>query len=340
MKKLIAGLVCAATAMCCAAVFTACDTETEEGVVNLVSVTAGEIGSRSDVDYYVLPEPAASAKLKAVSGLNLVGDLQQLYGGEDGYPQAVVVAKTELLDYSVLGNFMNGLSATSDWLLSDNTSIDTIVSAVQSNLADGMSPTFSTGNLTKTVIENCGIYFTGAQDDKEEIVSFMSEFNSVSETSFGTPSDDFFFNNAIGAAIYSGTLSVYAPDGAPALGLSYLMSGEYTLSSGVEYNVEYNIVDSSVISTYVTGSSPAADICVLPVNLATKLLGSGDTYKLIGTLTHGNLYMVSYDDTQITTSNLDSLIGKTVGVVNLANVPGLTFKVILKNNGIDYSELV
>jgi ABC-type nitrate/sulfonate/bicarbonate transport system substrate-binding protein len=99
------------------------------------------------------------------------------------------------------------------------------------------------------------------------------------------------------------------------------------------------VEDSSKIQTFVTGEQKA-DLCVLPVNLASKLLGDGTQYQMLGTVTHGNLYMLSTDgETAYTTDNLSALVGKTVGVVNLQNVPGLTLKVILNENNITWQEL-
>lgn len=89
---------------------------------------------------------------------------------------------------------------------------------------------------------------------------------------------------------------------------------------------------------FVTGANPRADICVLPLNMAVKLLGGGQNYKLLGTLTHGNLYIVSKSGVKLTSANMSELRGKTVGVIMLAAVPGLTFKVILNEYGIVYSE--
>lgn len=141
------------------------------------------------------------------------------------------------------------------------------------------------------------------------------------------------------------SVSVYMPDGAPALSMANLLYEDYQVrnsgkSSEENLTVNYNVVDSSSISAYVTGSEPKADLCVLPVNLASKLLGTGEIYEMLGCVTHGNLYLLSakYND-KITTQNLSSLKGKTVGVVQLANVPGLIFKSILKDNLIDYNEL-
>ncbi len=141
------------------------------------------------------------------------------------------------------------------------------------------------------------------------------------------------------AACNSGTESVtfYMPDGAPALAAAQLMAEKAEIS-GTE--MEYHVVDSSLITTYVsyTDESQNADFCILPVNAAAKTLGSGDVYQLVGTVTHGNLYILSatYSD-EITTANIASLAGKTVGVVNLSNVPGLTFKAILTDNSLEYS---
>lgn len=130
------------------------------------------------------------------------------------------------------------------------------------------------------------------------------------------------------------SVRVYMPDGAPALAAAKLMA-----DGSFDLDVSYEVVDSSLIQTYVTGENPKADICILPVNLASKLLGSGDDYKMLGTVTHGNLFLLTADGEEITKQNLSSLKGKTVGVVNLAAVPGLTFKIILGDNNLVYNEL-
>lgn len=129
---------------------------------------------------------------------------------------------------------------------------------------------------------------------------------------------------------------VYMPDGAPALAMAQLLSEDM----GFGNNVYYEVVDSSTISTYVTGENPKADVCILPVNQAAQLLGSGESYQMLGTVTHGNLYILSKTYTEtITTENLSSLVGKSVGVINLSAVPGLTFKTILENASIDYNDM-
>ncbi|MCD8206029.1 MAG: hypothetical protein LUD29_05395 [Clostridia bacterium] len=136
------------------------------------------------------------------------------------------------------------------------------------------------------------------------------------------------------------SIKFYMPDGAPALSAAYLMAGNHDFGGDVK--MEYNVVDSSEINSYVSGKNPEADVCILPVNAAAQLLGSGETYTLLGTVTHGNLFLVSAADddneaVDITSENLDTLIGKDVGVLNLSAVPGMTFEVILNDAGIPFN---
>lgn len=129
-----------------------------------------------------------------------------------------------------------------------------------------------------------------------------------------------------------GTYKIYAPDGAPALALAN------TIAQG-EDKFSCRVVDASAVQLYVTGKSPEADFCVLPVNLASKLLGSGETYRMLGTVTNGNLFFLTAgENAELGRDNLKtSLVGKTVGVVQLSNVPGLTLQAVLGDYEIPYS---
>lgn len=127
--------------------------------------------------------------------------------------------------------------------------------------------------------------------------------------------------------------TVAMPDGAPALAAARLMVED--MQFGVEVN--YTVVNSNAITQQVSGG--VADICILPVNAAVQLAGSGETYSLLGTVTHGNLYMLSakHPDEQITVSNLDTLVGKTVGCIQLSSFVGNVFKIIFEDNDIPYT---
>ena len=132
----------------------------------------------------------------------------------------------------------------------------------------------------------------------------------------------------------NGSITVYAPDGAPALALARLMSG------GTDFveRVSYKIVSSEEISSSVTynDESKNADMCILPVNTASKLVGNGQRYKMLGTVTHGNLYIVAgKDKPTVTADNIASTLGGArIGVVNLAGFPGAATRLVLKKHGI------
>lgn len=124
---------------------------------------------------------------------------------------------------------------------------------------------------------------------------------------------------------------VYAPDGATALALVSAIASE-------DASFRYHVVDASTISAYVTGNSPKADFCVLPLNAASKLLGTGETYQMLGTVTNGNLYFLTTgDNAALAADNLSALTGKTVGVAQLNNVPGLALQIALSDHGIGYA---
>lgn len=127
--------------------------------------------------------------------------------------------------------------------------------------------------------------------------------------------------------------SVYCPDGAPALSLLNGLSKE-------DGTFEYHVISSATVQAQVTGENPAADFCVLPLNLASKLLGTGSVYQMLGTVTHGNLFFLTTGDNAVLTSeNLASLVGKTVGAVQLTNVPGLTLQATLSQYEIPYQTI-
>lgn len=130
-------------------------------------------------------------------------------------------------------------------------------------------------------------------------------------------------------------LQMYVPDGAPALSVARLLDDE-----NIVKGVKINVVGATLIQGYVTGETPKADLAILPVNAASKLLGNASNYQMLGVVTNGNLFiMKKQSGVDITTDNLSDLVGKKVGVMNITNVPGLTFKTILSSNDIAYEDI-
>lgn len=125
------------------------------------------------------------------------------------------------------------------------------------------------------------------------------------------------------------TFDIYMPDGAPALALSKLMVDDEKL--GVD--AKYHVVTSSTIRNYIVNES--ADIAILPVTAATKLCGNGDKYKILASVTNGNIFVIGKG----TGATLADLVGKKVAVANLADFPGLVFKALLNKNTIPYTTI-
>lgn len=132
-------------------------------------------------------------------------------------------------------------------------------------------------------------------------------------------------------------IDVYAPDGAPALALAQLMGED--MQFGSDKTVNYNVVNANTIQTYVTGENPQAELCVLPVNAAAMALGSGENYKMLGTVTHGNIYIVSEKyRTILTNENLaQELEGKVVGCIQLQSFVGFALQIVLHNANVEYT---
>ena len=332
MKKFILPV---AAACLSAAIFalSGCAPQKSPSGVSLMGVQPADVGLVSECDYFVAAEPAATTRVNA-AGLHFAGDIQQLYGSENGYPQAVVVAKNEIITQNpyFLEQFMTELEVNEEWLAT--APAQTVIDAVASHLPEGTTPTFNAKNLTSQVISNCGIHFVDALADKNRVTNFLEEMAEVDPTSVGEVSETFFCQGLDAYVSDPGEVSIYAPDGAPALALAKLMHEENTFG---QTSVSYNVVPSSNIQAYVTGEDPAADICILPLNAASKLLGDGSTYQMLGTVTNGNLYILSKDGASVTSENIrEELNGKTIGVIQLNNVPGLTLKIILEKYDIDY----
>ncbi len=152
--------------------------------------------TNSDCDYFVVPEPQATTKINATAGkLSLAGSLQTLYGGENGYPQAVAVAKKSVIENhsDEIAEFMNSFATTKSWLLNDGTTGAQIAEAIDKMTDGDLDHMFTAANLTKEVIANCGINFVPSAQCKQEVKTFMQKFNAVSDNAWGTIDDKFFY---------------------------------------------------------------------------------------------------------------------------------------------------
>lgn len=156
-------------------------------------------GVQSEFDYFVIAEPMASTRAgNANLNLKIVGNLQTLYG-ENGYPQAVLVAKNSLIesDPEFISEFKAKMGGAAQWLLSEEVSSQTIISAITAHYPDpeNTKPAFNAQNLTKTVIENCAVSFVGCQHDYcvEGVTAFLQELKAAGDAAATPVADGFFY---------------------------------------------------------------------------------------------------------------------------------------------------
>lgn len=167
--------------------------------VTLQAVQPTEVtGVGSDFDYFVIPEPAASTRVgNANLNLKQAGSMQELYGGQSGYPQAVLVAKNSLIenDPEFISQFTSAVASSAQWLLDDSVSTETVLSTIKSHYPDPENTTPAFNKLTKGVIENCAVSFVGAADCKEEVKTFLKKLKNTDPAFASEVTDGFFYIN-------------------------------------------------------------------------------------------------------------------------------------------------
>jgi ABC-type nitrate/sulfonate/bicarbonate transport system substrate-binding protein len=164
-----------------------------EDKVNLIAISGADAVGVLDADCFVVAEPAASAQAK--KGYSIVGDLQALYGGENGYPQAVLVAKNELIEtYSAwTEDFVKKAETAAAWLQEADGA--EIVSTVSAHMEDaGTQTSLKAPLLSTAVVNRCGIRFTYASADVAEINGFLNAMLAVNSNAAAIPSENFYWD--------------------------------------------------------------------------------------------------------------------------------------------------
>lgn len=128
--------------------------------------------------------------------------------------------------------------------------------------------------------------------------------------------------------VEDGEYTIYAPDGAPALAVSAIAADPYVYNGA---RVGVQVVSSSEIMQ----KAAAADMAVVPANIAANLRNKGTDLTVVATVTHGNLYMIGKPEAEDVT-DLASLKGKVIASIGQNSVPDLLFKSMLAKNGIEY----
>lgn len=279
--------------------------------------------------YGILPEPAATNlenMTKADGKVWYRLDIQELYDADTkSYPQAVMLVKESLLNtYPQLVNSIEAkFSDNVAWVTANPSDA---VNAVNSVVAEGVTPSLKPAALTGKTVENCKISWQSAADAKKAVSDYLNDIIAVNQTSAVAATDDLFYNGTAQGEFTAETVQVYCPDGAPALAIAKFISDGENFGTGKTF--AYHVVASDNIGATVQKGT--GDIVVIPVNAASKLYNknAADKYKLVSVLTHGNLYIMCSEDI-----SANDLKDKTVGVFGMGLVPDLTFKAVLDKLG-------
>lgn len=129
-------------------------------------------------------------------------------------------------------------------------------------------------------------------------------------------------NNSDGNGVVA---KVYAPDGAPAIGLAAMIDVGYK-------GAQFNIVQPSDIGGHVLKGD--ADIAIMPTNAAALTYNKGAKYMVAGITNFGSLYVIADENVD----NLSELVGKVVYSIGEGNVPDLVFRYLLRSAEIDYEK--
>lgn len=271
----------------------------------------------------LLPEPAATKLTKMNDKFSVAFDVQTLYGGD--YPQAVLVVKKSVAesDSAFVKSLMAAVTENQTWVKENAASA---VAAVNGALAAGVTASLD-NSVTGKVVENCNIYFEAASDAKTDVNAYLAAVKEIEADAAKTLADGFFYSApATDTENAGGSYSVFMPDGAPALAMAKLIADENMLGR----TVSYSVISSSDIGPTVVQNK--ADVAILPVTAASKTIGTGENYVMLGVVTHGNLFIMSNKHFD----GIKDLSGETIGVIQQGQVPDLTLKAVLKKNGVSY----
>ena len=140
----------------------------------------------------LLPEPAATKLTKMDASYATRIDVQELFDSKNkSYPQAVLMAKTSVIESNpnLIKKMQSAFEEGVEWL---NNNIETAVSAVNSALVEGVTPSLAASNIDENVIEGCNIFWQSSVDSKSVVENYIEKLIAVNENSAKMPQDDFF----------------------------------------------------------------------------------------------------------------------------------------------------
>lgn len=163
--------------------------------VYLYQVNPIQVKPTGTADLYLCPEPKVSDKLQefAADGFAVVGDLQDLYGGEIGYPQAAVVAKKSFIEGNPekFAEIINGLTQCESYL--STASIAEICMAVASHREKNMTADFTQDTLTRECIARSNVRFERSADCYQRVNAFLQKLSQIDGTKANVVDESFYY---------------------------------------------------------------------------------------------------------------------------------------------------
>lgn len=342
MKKFLSVLVCLFFIVFSVSL-SACATENEKvNIKYLDASTIMQLLISDNLECGLLPEPVLS-KLKNKLGKDFewsVLSLQSEYDSKTcSYPQAILMVKESVLNDhpSILENLEENFNDNLEWTKNNiNLAVESIAKLYPST---SLNPSQV---LDRESIDNCNIKYNSVYGEEREIErqrvrEYIDNLLSVNIGLGIAPAkkidDDFFYDKASNESEneINTKFSFYIPDGAPSLAFSKNIFDSLAMDYSGYF--DFKVVNSNDITSYITGANDGgirADFIVLPVNAGSKLYNGQVKYKMVASITNGNLFIVSKGKNKI--ESIKDLKDKTIGVTGEGLVPDITLKYLLSKN--------
>ena len=127
--------------------------------------------------------------------------------------------------------------------------------------------------------------------------------------------------------IAEGEYTIVSPDGAPALALAAFAKDEKVSDT-------LTIKPSIVASSQIKFDAVKSDFAIVPANMAAILYNSGAEYKMVASVTNGNMYIVT--NNADATFSYDNLKGKVLYTIGQGSIPAMILLATLKANNVEY----
>ncbi len=130
----------------------------------------------------------------------------------------------------------------------------------------------------------------------------------------------------VGCTKDSTKIKIMIPSGAPTLGFVKMIHENEEI---MDYKMDYEITSGPDLLVSAM-TSKSHQIVIAPTNLGAKIYQSNESYQFAGTITFGNLYLVSNEE-----FSLNDLENETIYAFGKGGTPEILLKKVLEFNDLD-----